>query len=73
MQAREEASASLPQEPEEGPSSCRVAVRLPDGSRKQRRFGKADTVQALMAFCVLEVQSWLEGGAWEGGGGREAC
>lgn len=55
-QAREEAAARLPAEPEEGPASCRVAVRLPDGSRKQRRFLKEDAVQALMDFCVTEVE-----------------
>jgi hypothetical protein len=42
------AAARLPPEPAEGAAgSCRVAFRLPDGSRVQRRFNASDTVAAL--------------------------
>lgn len=42
------AAARLPAEPAEGAaSSCRVAFRLPDGSRVQRRFSHTDTIAAL--------------------------
>lgn len=40
------AAARLPAEPSESdPGYARVAFRLPDGSRLQRRFNKTDTVQ----------------------------
>jgi hypothetical protein len=42
------AAARLQPEPAEGAAgSCRVAFRLPDGSRVQRRFNTSDTVAAL--------------------------
>jgi hypothetical protein len=38
----------VPAEPADGDASAlRVAVRLPEGSRAQRRFSRADTVAAL--------------------------
>jgi hypothetical protein len=39
------AAARLPPEPAAG--GCRVAFRLPDGSRVQRNFNSSDTVAAL--------------------------
>jgi hypothetical protein len=42
------AAGRVPPEPPEGAAgSCRVAFRLPDGSRLQRRFNSTDTVAAL--------------------------
>ncbi|KAF6256723.1 hypothetical protein COO60DRAFT_1702203 [Scenedesmus sp. NREL 46B-D3] len=47
------AAARLPLEPAEGAAgSCRVAFRLPDGSRVQRRFSTTDTVAALQDYVV---------------------
>ncbi|KAF8070998.1 PUX7 [Scenedesmus sp. PABB004] len=49
------AAGRLPPEPADGaPGSCRVAFRLPDGRRVQRRFNASDTVAALQDFCVAE-------------------
>ena len=50
-QVQEEAAARLPPEPTDG-NSCRVAVRLPDGSRVQRSFSRSDPVQVLHDFCI---------------------
>ena len=46
-QVQQEAEARLPAEPPEASASaCRIAIRLPDGQRLQRRFDKlVDTVQ----------------------------
>ena len=59
---QQEAEARLPAEPpESSASSCRIAIRLPDGQRLQRRFDKlADTVQ---------VRRPKGGGVRKGGGG----
>ncbi|WIA31804.1 hypothetical protein OEZ86_002672 [Tetradesmus obliquus] len=47
------AAARLPPEPAEGAAgSCRVAFRLPDGARVQRRFNTTDTVAALQAYVI---------------------
>jgi FAS-associated factor 2 len=50
---REEQAAALreKEEPDAGtPGVCKVAVRLPDGSRKERRFLSADTVRDIYNF-----------------------
>jgi hypothetical protein len=39
------AAARLPPEP--GAGGCRIAFRLPDGSRLQRTFNTTDSVAAL--------------------------
>ena len=46
-QVQKAAEARLPAEPpDSSPSSCRIAIRMPDGQRLQRRFDKLiDTVQ----------------------------
>uniref|UniRef100_A0A383VHQ7 UBX domain-containing protein n=1 Tax=Tetradesmus obliquus TaxID=3088 RepID=A0A383VHQ7_TETOB len=47
------AAARLPPEPAEGAAgSCRVAFRLPDGTRVQRRFNTTDTVAALQDYVI---------------------
>eukprot|EP00887_Chlorella_sp_A99_P008221 scaffold12.g8221.t1 len=46
-----EAAARLPAEPA-APDGCRVAVRLPDGRRPQRRFPRAAPVSALYDYCL---------------------
>ena len=57
-QVQRAAEARLPQEPpDSSASACRIAIRLPDGQRLQRRFdGLKDTVQ-VSAY-------------WGGGGGH---
>lgn len=47
------AAARLPPEEEAtGPGACRVAVRLPDGSRLQRRFLQSATVASVADLCL---------------------
>lgn len=46
----------LPDEPEPGAGATRVALRLPDGRRLQRRFLKADPVKYLRAFCCQSLE-----------------
>jgi hypothetical protein len=56
LQVTAEASGRLPPEPAEGEAGVvRVALRLPDGSRCQRRFNGTDTVHALhdLVLCTL--------------------
>lgn len=54
------AAERLPPEPAAGADSCRVAFRLPDGSRVQRNFSKADTVATLqVCVCVCGSVSML--------------
>ncbi|KAK9817646.1 hypothetical protein WJX72_000123 [[Myrmecia] bisecta] len=49
------AQAALPAEPAVGdPDGCRVAVRLSDGRRVQRRFFRSAAVQSLFDFCISE-------------------
>jgi hypothetical protein len=45
------AAARVPPEPASG--GCRVAFRLPDGSRVQRNFNTSDTVAALQVGGFL--------------------
>lgn len=46
-------AARLPAEPAAGAAgSCRLAFRLPDGSRVQRRFNSADTIGALQVIIL---------------------
>lgn len=49
--AQKEANERLPDEPEDG-SSCRVALRLPDGTRTQRRFPSDAPLGVLKTWCV---------------------
>ncbi len=51
-QAQSAAAARLPPEPADGPSALRVAVRLPEGPRAQRRFERSNTVAALHDWVV---------------------
>ncbi|EFJ41718.1 hypothetical protein VOLCADRAFT_98325 [Volvox carteri f. nagariensis] len=51
-----EALARVPPEPPAGDSeACRVALRMPDGSRVTRSFRRTDTVRALFDLCVAHV------------------
>ncbi|GAX84449.1 hypothetical protein CEUSTIGMA_g11869.t1 [Chlamydomonas eustigma] len=56
-QVQKEAEQRLPEEPPPSASStCRVAIRLPDGSRLQRCFDRnSHTVQALHDWCVSRL------------------
>jgi len=49
--AQKEANETLPDEPEDG-SSCRVALRLPDGTRTRRRFPSDAPLGVLKTWCV---------------------
>lgn len=48
--AAKEAAASLPPEPAMG--GCSIAVRFPDGLRRQRRFPGDAPLATVAAFCV---------------------
>ncbi|KAL2613100.1 hypothetical protein R1flu_024792 [Riccia fluitans] len=41
--------------------ACRVAVRLPDGRRAQRRFLRTDPIQNLWSFCCSQVPEAAQG------------
>jgi len=49
-EARAAKGASLVAEPAEGANATRVAIRMPDGQRLQRRFGKECTLQHVVDF-----------------------
>jgi len=47
---------AVPPEPEAGaPGTCAVAIRLPDGSRVQRRFLTTDTLGSIHVFLAATV------------------
>ena len=49
----DEAAASLPPEPAAGDAgACSIAVRFPDGQRRQRRYPKDAPLSAVAAFCL---------------------
>jgi len=53
---------ALGPEPEQGaPGSCRVALRLPDGSRDQRRFLTSAPLSDVHDFCLTKVPEALAG------------
>lgn len=57
---REEKAAALAQEPEAGTGVCKVGMRLPDGSRKERRFLSSAQVSEVFDFVdTLEGVSTL--------------
>ncbi|BBN17342.1 UBX domain-containing protein 7 [Marchantia polymorpha subsp. ruderalis] len=52
----------LPEEPAaNNTAACRVAVRLPDGKRAQRRFLRSDPIQNLWSFCCSQVPEAAQG------------
>ncbi len=52
VQEPEAAAASLPPEPAAGDADgCSIAVRFPDGQRRQRRFPRQALISAVAAFC----------------------
>ncbi|KAL3679998.1 hypothetical protein R1sor_022954 [Riccia sorocarpa] len=52
---------TLPEEPPADKEACRVAVRLPDGRRAQRRFLRTDPIQNLWSFCCSQVPEAAQG------------
>eukprot|EP00884_Botryococcus_braunii_P019864 jgi/Botrbrau1/6561/Bobra.40_2s0025.1 len=56
-QVAEEAAASLPPEPAVGtPGACRLAVRLPDGTRPARRFMETEPLRTIHTWCLSLCQ-----------------
>ena len=48
-----EAAKSLPPEPAAGDAGgCNIAVRFPDGQRRQRRYPEDAPISAVAAFCA---------------------
>ncbi|KAJ3180646.1 hypothetical protein HDU87_001759 [Geranomyces variabilis] len=45
----------LNEEPPNGPEATRIQFRLPDGTRKVRRFSKSDTVRVLFEYVRADV------------------
>jgi hypothetical protein len=65
LQVQAEAEAALPPEPAEGEAgACRVALRLPDGSRLQRRFLASAPVAQLFSFCLARLPEAAAGRAF---------
>eukprot|EP00955_Chlamydomonas_euryale_P099140 365198-Chlamydomonas_euryale.AAC.1 len=61
-----EAAARLPAEPDASASgACRVALRLPDGARVQRRFLASDALQAVHDFAVVQMGAAAGGRPFE--------
>jgi len=61
-----EAVRELRPEPEAGdPQSCRIAVRLPDGGRIQRRFLRDQRVRLLHVYCMQEVEEARRGRSFQ--------
>lgn len=57
-----EAGEQLPPEPGLGtPSGCNMAVRFPDGQRRQRRFPRSATLSAVCAFCLAHCEEAAAG------------
>ena len=53
----DEAAASLPPEPAAGNAgACSIAVRFPDGQRRQRRYPQDAPISAVAAFCRASNQ-----------------
>ena len=54
---------TLPEEPQgdKGVNICRVAVRLPNGKRVQRRFLQTDPIQLLWSFCCSQLKEASDG------------
>jgi len=55
-----EAAGNLPPEPEGG-TGCRIALRLPDGRRVQRRFDPTQRAGILLLWCKSEVEEAATG------------
>eukprot|EP00958_Prasinococcus_capsulatus_P006369 scaffold603_cov404-Prasinococcus_capsulatus_cf.AAC.43 len=49
-QRRAQKAAVLATEPEDGPGVCKIAIRMIDGSRQDRRFNGTDTVRQVYDF-----------------------
>lgn len=61
--------ARLPPEPApDAPGVFKVVVRVPDGSRKGRRFRPSDALQALFDYVDVECSSGGGSGSSSGGG-----
>lgn len=62
IQVQQEAEERLPAEPDDSsPTACRIAIRMPDGSRAQRRFSKTDQVQVRCSGLILcdFIEAWI--------------
>ena len=60
--ALEAAAASLPPEPAAGDATgCSIAVRFPDGQRRQRRFPRQAAISAVAAFCLVSNEEAAAG------------
>ncbi|CAL5224689.1 g7413 [Coccomyxa viridis] len=58
----EPAAVSLPPEPAAGdPSGCNIAVRFPDGQRRQRRFPREAPISVVVAFCHVSNEEAAAG------------
>ena len=58
----DEAGASLPPEPAAGNAgACSIAVRFPDGQRRQRCYPKDAPLSAVAAFCVASSEEAAAG------------
>lgn len=53
----EEAKSLLNEEPIEAPGHTLIILRLPDGSRAQRRFANTDTIAKVRAFATVSLAS----------------
>jgi hypothetical protein len=60
-----EAAAQLPPEPPTGEGATRLAVRLPDGKRMQRRFLRSDPLQVVHTWCISECLEAAGGRAFQ--------
>lgn len=62
MQEPEAAWEALPPEPAAGDAgACSVAVRFPDGQRRQRRFPRQAPISAVAAFCRVSSEEAATG------------
>lgn len=59
------AADQLPPEPGVGdPAGCNMAVRFPDGQRRQRRFPRSARIAAVRAFCLAHSEDAAAGRAF---------
>ena len=49
---RQDAGAMLPEEPPNEEKPCRIALRLPDGTRAQRKFPQSTPLRMIETWCI---------------------
>lgn len=59
-QEQQKISSVVPEEPKEGEKSTLIVIRLPDGSRIQRKFRPSDVVQSLYFFVESKLPVQVE-------------